>query len=149
MGVTYRLRVQAIGTGPGDASAVVRSLLRLLEGGVKQRDEEGQGAADGGDKARDEALCAALLSQWRRSLWRNGSSSAGGLHAAGRRVEACMQLVCSGCVCMCTRVCMCMCMCMCMHVHVHAHLHVHVHVHAHARVHVHVLTGVWKLPSYS
>ena len=83
-----------MGTDPGDAPAVVRSLLRLLEGGDKQREESG-GAAEGGDTtqdeggdmARDEALCAALLSQWRRSLWRKGSSTAGGLHTAGRRVK--------------------------------------------------------------
>ena len=81
--VALKLRVQAMGTDPGDAPAVMRSLLRLLEGGDKQRDEGGQGGAEGGDKARDEALCAALLSQWRRSLWRMGSSTAGGLHAAG------------------------------------------------------------------
>ena len=90
----YKLRVQAMGTDPGDAPAVVRSLLRLLEGGDNQRDKRG-GVAEGGDttrdeagdKSRDEALCAALLSQWRRSLWRKGSSTAGGLHTAGRRVK--------------------------------------------------------------
>ena len=49
------------------------------ERGDKQRDDT-RDAASGGDKQRDEELCAALLSQWRRSLWRKGSSTAGGLH---------------------------------------------------------------------
>ena len=68
-----------MGTDPGDPAAVVRSLLRLLERGDTQRDDT-RDAASGGDKQRDEELCAAFLSQWRRSLWRKGSSTAGGLH---------------------------------------------------------------------
>ena len=76
-----------MGTDPGDPAVVVRSLLRLLERdaaerGDKQRDDT-RDAASGGDNQRDEELYAALLSQWRRSLWRKGSSTAGGLHLVG------------------------------------------------------------------
>ena len=71
-------------TDPGDPAAVVRSLLRLLERDAAERGDkqpnDRRDAASGGDKQRDEELCAALLSQWRRSLWRKGSSTAGGLH---------------------------------------------------------------------
>ena len=70
-----RVHVQALSTDPADAPAVVRSLLRLLERGSAASkgcaaSEGWVGGGEGGDKARDELLCGALLSQWRKSLWR-------------------------------------------------------------------------------
>ena len=69
-----RVHVQALSTDPADAPAVVRSLLRLLEHG-SAASEGWVGGGEGDDKARDELLCGALLSQWRKSLWREKSPS--------------------------------------------------------------------------